>query len=54
MKKILILLPLLLFSISGKAQERYKVLYDYQTEKIQYFSLDKNNQTLIYTFQTKI
>ncbi|GAB2766929.1 hypothetical protein [Salinimicrobium soli] len=44
MKKILLLLPLFLLILSVNAQERYKVLYDYQTENIQYFSLDRNNK----------
>jgi hypothetical protein len=46
MKQTLLLLYLSLLGFSVTAQERYKVLYDYQTENIQYFSLDKNNQIL--------
>ena len=43
LKNSLLLIFLGLTSISF-SQERYKVLYDYQTEKIQFFSLDENNE----------
>lgn len=44
MNKIYFLLVVCFNFIAVNAQERYKILYDYQTENIYYFSLDKNNK----------
>ena len=42
------ILPLAFLSVSAISfsQERYKVIYDYQTEKIQFFSTDENNKVV--------
>ena len=45
MRSILCVFFLLFFSLSF-AQERYKITYDYKTEKINYFKLDKNSKII--------
>lgn len=44
MKKIFFSLLIFLASIEAIAQERFKIVYDYQSEDIFYYSLDRNNK----------
>ena len=42
--KIILILSFLFFTLNLLSQERYKIEYDYNTEKIVYYHIDKNNK----------
>ncbi|WP_179345590.1 hypothetical protein [Winogradskyella ursingii] len=44
--KTLSLFGFLFFGIVATAQERYRIVYDYKTEKVNYLKLDKNNKVV--------
>lgn len=44
MKKFYFLLAVSFNLVAVNAQERYKIVYDYQTEEVYYYSLDKHNK----------
>lgn len=43
---LLVLFGFLFFGVLVSAQERYRIIYDYKTEKVNYLKLDKNNQVI--------
>ncbi len=45
-KNLVVLICFLLYVGTIRSQEKYKVIYDYNTENIVYYRLDKNNQPI--------